>query len=89
MIDDQEHQVGANYPLMTEKVYSDRKVFFLDLKENARGRFLKITEDVRGRRDQRPGRGVGLQLDSEACGFAGGLIAMGQVESPLCCRFPF
>ncbi|MCB1237952.1 MAG: DNA-binding protein, partial [Verrucomicrobiae bacterium] len=24
---------------------------FLDLKENDRGRFVKITEDVRGRRD--------------------------------------
>jgi hypothetical protein len=29
----------------------DRKIFFLDLKENDRGRFIKITEDVRGRRD--------------------------------------
>jgi hypothetical protein len=37
--------------LMTEKIFSDRKTFFLDLKENDRGRFLKITEDVRGRRD--------------------------------------
>jgi hypothetical protein len=26
-------------------------VFFLDLKENQRGRFVKITEDVGGRRD--------------------------------------
>lgn len=26
-------------------------MFFLDLKENQRGRFLKITEDVNGRRD--------------------------------------
>ena len=38
-------------PLLTEKLFSDRKTFFLDLKENDRGRFLKITEDVRGRRD--------------------------------------
>lgn len=38
-------------PLITEKLFSDRKTFFLDLKENERGRFLKITEDVRGRRD--------------------------------------
>ena len=38
-------------PLMTEKIVTDRKIFFLDLKENARGRVLKITEDVRGRRD--------------------------------------
>lgn len=36
---------------MTEKILADRKIFFLDLKENDRGRFLKITEDVNGRRD--------------------------------------
>lgn len=40
-----------NEPLLTEKIFTDRKTFFLDLKENERGRFLKITEDVRGRRD--------------------------------------
>ena len=40
-----------NQPLYTEKIFTERKVFFLDLKENDRGRFLKITEDVRGRRD--------------------------------------
>jgi len=40
-----------NPPLHTEKLISDRKVFFLDLKENERGRVVKITEDVRGRRD--------------------------------------
>ena len=40
-----------NEPLASEKISIDRKVFFLDLKENARGRFLKITEDVGGRRD--------------------------------------
>ena len=38
-------------PIASEKIASDRKTFFLDLKENARGRFLKITEDIRGRRD--------------------------------------
>ncbi len=38
-------------PLMTEKIVTERKQFFLDLKENARGRVVKITEDVRGRRD--------------------------------------
>lgn len=41
----------ASEPLASEKVVVDRKIFFLDLKENARGRFLKITEDVGGRRD--------------------------------------
>jgi hypothetical protein len=42
---------GSNPYLASEKIVSDRKLFFLDLKENARGRFLKITEDVNGRRD--------------------------------------
>jgi hypothetical protein len=37
--------------LHSEKLVSDRKIFFLDLKENDRGRFIKITEDVKGRRD--------------------------------------
>ena len=41
----------SDEPLYTEKIFSDRKVFFVDLKANDRGRFLKITEDVRGRRD--------------------------------------
>jgi PurA-like ssDNA and RNA-binding protein len=44
-------QRGTDDPLASEKVQVDRKVFFLDLKENQRGRFLKITEDVGGRRD--------------------------------------
>lgn len=38
-------------PLHTEKIVTERKTFFLDLKENDRGRFVRITEDVRGRRD--------------------------------------
>lgn len=37
--------------LHSEKIPVERKVFFFDLKENNRGRFLKITEDVGGRRD--------------------------------------
>ncbi|MDE0825642.1 MAG: RNA-binding protein [Akkermansiaceae bacterium] len=37
--------------LHTEKILADRKVFFLDLKENQRGRVVKITEDVAGNRD--------------------------------------
>jgi hypothetical protein len=37
--------------LHSEKLVTDRKIFFLDLKENDRGRFIKITEDVKGRRD--------------------------------------
>lgn len=38
-------------PIASEKIDFERKVFFLDLKENQRGRFIKITEDVGGRRD--------------------------------------
>ena len=38
-------------PLYTEKIEIDRKIFFVDLKENVRGKYLKITEDVGGRRD--------------------------------------
>lgn len=37
--------------LHTEKILADRKVFYLDLKENARGKVVKITEEVSGNRD--------------------------------------
>jgi len=37
--------------LLNEQVHIERKLFSFDLKENPRGRFLKITEDVGGRRD--------------------------------------
>ena len=37
--------------LKSEKITVERKQFFFDLKENDRGRFLRITEDVNGRRD--------------------------------------
>jgi hypothetical protein len=37
--------------LFSERVPVERKTFYFDLKENPRGRFLRITEDVGGRRD--------------------------------------
>lgn len=37
--------------LFREQVQIERKIFSFDLKENPRGRFLKVTEDVGGRRD--------------------------------------
>jgi len=40
-----------NELLHTEKIIADRKIFFLDLKQNARGKVVKITEDVGGNRD--------------------------------------
>jgi hypothetical protein len=37
--------------LKSDKVQIERKTFVFTLKENNRGRFLRITEDVGGRRD--------------------------------------
>ena len=37
--------------IASTKVQIERKSFVLTLKENLRGRFLRITEDVNGRRD--------------------------------------
>jgi len=45
------HNPAPAQPLASEKLAVDRKAFFLDLKENERGRYIKITEDVGGRRD--------------------------------------
>ena len=36
---------------MSNKIQIERKTFVFALKENPRGRFLRITEDVGGRRD--------------------------------------
>jgi hypothetical protein len=49
--EDEQQQHRGIPPLHSEKIIGERKIFFLDLKENERGRFIKITEDVRGRRD--------------------------------------
>lgn len=43
--------VVAEETIKTEKVQVERKTFVFTLKENPRGRFLRITEDVNGRRD--------------------------------------
>lgn len=37
--------------IKTDKIQIERKTFVFTLKENPRGRFLRITEDVNGRRD--------------------------------------
>lgn len=44
-------QNNHNDLLHTEKIIADRKTFYLDLKKNARGKVVKITEDVSGNRD--------------------------------------
>ncbi len=44
------HQIPEE-TIRSEKVKIERKTFVFTLKENIRGRFLRITEDVNGRRD--------------------------------------
>lgn len=41
----------AEETIKTDKIQIERKTFVISLKENPRGRFLRITEDVGGRRD--------------------------------------
>jgi len=42
---------GEERTLRSEKLQIERKTFLLALKENPRGQFVRITEDVGGRRD--------------------------------------
>ena len=43
---------GADEHLLrSERIQVERKTFTLSLRENPRGRFLRVTEDVGGRRD--------------------------------------
>lgn len=46
------HVTPAPKPLVTEIIDHERKRFFFDLIENHRGRALRLTEDVGGRRDR-------------------------------------
>jgi hypothetical protein len=43
--------LGTEETLRSERLQIERKTFLFTLKENPRGRFLRITEDVAGRRD--------------------------------------
>src|SRR5436305_14574991 len=47
----QKPQPSNEETLKSEKIQIERKTFLFALKENPRGRFLRITEDVGGRRD--------------------------------------
>ncbi|MBM3878702.1 MAG: RNA-binding protein [Verrucomicrobia bacterium] len=42
---------GEEKTLKTERLQIERKTFLFALRENPRGKFLRITEDVNGRRD--------------------------------------
>jgi PurA ssDNA and RNA-binding protein len=52
------HHGGTDKPpvhedtLKSDKIQIERKTFVFALKENPRGRFLRITEDAGGRRDK-------------------------------------
>ena len=77
MNDEQTGERLSNDPIASEKISVDRKIFFLDLKDNNRGRFLKITEDVGGRRDT-------IMLPAEAfADFAAALQRLMEVEKNL------
>jgi hypothetical protein len=67
----------AEPPLASEKILIERKRFFLDLKENQRGRYLKISEDSAGRRSR-------IMIPAEAfADFAEALQRLIQFESQL------
>ena len=44
-------QNSPDATIFSDKIQVERKTFIFTLKENNRGRFLRITEDVNGRRD--------------------------------------
>lgn len=46
---DTTRRYGCGRALLSERIQIERKQFFFDLKQNPRGKFLKITEDVGGR----------------------------------------
>ncbi|HMO51964.1 MAG TPA: PUR family DNA/RNA-binding protein [Kiritimatiellia bacterium] len=52
--------------IITDRIQIERKQFYFDLKENPRGRFLRITEDVGGRRDTIIVPATGLEQFVEA-----------------------
>lgn len=70
-------------PILSQKIRVERKQFFFDLKENASGRFIRITEDVFGRRDTiiLPTSGLGDFLESLHY-FAQELEAIGETIAP-------
>lgn len=51
--------------LFAEQVQVERKTFSFSLRENPRGRFLRVTEDVGGRRDTIIVPSTGLSQVSE------------------------
>ena len=67
--------------IFSEKIQIERKQFFFDLKENPRGRFLKITEDVGGRRDAVIVPSTGLEQFRDM--IAQAIAAAGNLQQPV------
>lgn len=59
-------KIRADKMIISERIQIERKQFFFDFKENASGRFLRITEDVGGHRDTIIVPATGLQLFRES-----------------------
>lgn len=73
--------------LCTERIQIERKSFQFTLKENPRGRFLRITEDVGGRRDSIIVPATGLddfcKVLGEVVKSAGDLPPPAEPENPI------
>lgn len=59
-------RVRTDKMILSERLQIERKHFFFDFKENASGRFLRITEDVGGHRDTIIIPATGLNLFRES-----------------------
>ena len=59
-------RIRTDKMILSERLQIERKHFFFDFKENASGRFLRITEDVGGHRDTIIVPATGLQLFRES-----------------------
>lgn len=46
-----ERRTNVDTEILSEQIQVERKIFSFALRENQRGRFLRITEDVGGKRD--------------------------------------
>jgi len=55
-------KIRTDNMIISERVHIERKQFFFDFKENASGRFLRITEDVGGHRTAVIVPATGLQI---------------------------
>ncbi len=77
-------QAGKNRPgealLYSERLQIERKQFYFELKENASGQFLRMTEDVGGRRDTIIVPATGLTEFREAVARAD--AALGHGDAP-------